>query len=109
MSGDAKPRPENQSLLSSRSYSSLLPHLTHARFLTVSGGIPPSSSFRIPHPNDEAARVLSYNRLQFLPCPGGKGSVLVFFPTETNLDQIGFVVVSVKVMGLDKGESFVGV
>uniref|UniRef100_A0A0D3CIY3 Uncharacterized protein n=1 Tax=Brassica oleracea var. oleracea TaxID=109376 RepID=A0A0D3CIY3_BRAOL len=52
-----------------------LPHLTHARFLTVSGGIPPSSSsaieasFRITHPNDEAARVLSYNRLQFLPFP----------------------------------------
>ncbi|KAF2558710.1 hypothetical protein F2Q68_00017362 [Brassica cretica] len=94
-----------------------VPHLTDARFLTVSGSIPPlsssgiESSFHIPHPNDEAARVLSYNRLQFLPCPG-KGSVLVFFPTGTNLDQLGFVVVSVsgddiRVMGLDKGEAFV--
>ncbi|CAN6885737.1 unnamed protein product [Brassica oleracea] len=40
-----------------------VPHLTHARFLTVSGGIPPSSSsaieasFRITHPNDEAAKL----------------------------------------------------
>ncbi|CAN7000664.1 unnamed protein product [Brassica rapa subsp. trilocularis] len=112
---------DSQLLFSSPSLSPPIlhrvPHLTHARFLTVSGGIPPSSSsaiessFRIPHPNDEAARVLSYNRLQFLPFPG-KGSVLVFFPTGTNLDQLGFVVVSVsgddiRVMGLDKDEAFV--
>ncbi|KAJ0264377.1 Uncharacterized protein HA466_0027430 [Hirschfeldia incana] len=115
---------ESQILFSSPSLSPPIlhrvPHLTHARFLTVSGGVPPSSSsaiessFRIPHPNDEVARVLSYNRLQFLPIPG-KASVLVFFPTGTNLDQLGFVVVStgnesggdIKVMGLDKGEVFV--
>ncbi|KAF2556333.1 hypothetical protein F2Q68_00017372 [Brassica cretica] len=113
---------DSQLLFSSPSLSPPIlhrvPHLTHARFLTVSGGIPPSSSsaiessFRIPHPNEEASRVLSYNRLQFLPCPG-KSSVLVFFPTGINLDQLGFLVVSVfsggdiKVMGLDKGEAFV--
>ncbi|KAH0926989.1 hypothetical protein HID58_019245 [Brassica napus] len=66
---------DSQLLFSSPSLSPPIlhrvPHLTHARFLTVSGGIPPSSSsaiessFRIPHPNDEAARsrgrpVLSY-------------------------------------------------
>ncbi|CAH8302124.1 unnamed protein product [Eruca vesicaria subsp. sativa] len=111
---------ESQLLFSSPSLSPPIlhrvPHLTHARFLTVSGGIPPSSSsaiessFRIPHPNNEAARVLSYNRLQFLPLPC-KDSVLVFFPTGTNLDQLGFVVISscdgIQVMGLDKGEVFV--
>ncbi|KAL0899942.1 hypothetical protein Bca101_083903 [Brassica carinata] len=115
---------DSQLLFSSPSLSPPIllrvPHLTHARFLTVSGGIPPSSSsaiessFRLPHPNDEAAGVLSYNRLQFLPFPG-KASVLVFFPTGTNLDQLGFVVVStgdesggdIKVVGLDKGEVFV--
>ncbi|KAF3606690.1 hypothetical protein DY000_02050076 [Brassica cretica] len=93
MRGDAKPPctpPENQSLRSSCTHqilscSSILPHrvphLTHARFLTVSGGIPPSSSsaikasFRITHPDEEAARVLSYNRLQFLPFPDQLGSV----------------------------------
>ncbi|CAA7051371.1 unnamed protein product [Microthlaspi erraticum] len=75
-----------------------IPHLTPARFLAVSG-VPPSVSssveanFRIPHPNDDAARALSYNRIQFLPFPG-KNSVLVFFPTGNNLDQIGFLALS---------------
>ncbi|CAH2053398.1 unnamed protein product [Thlaspi arvense] len=111
----------SQLLFSSPSLSppilSRIPHLTHARFLAVSG-VPPSSSsaieasFRIPHPNDDAARVLSYNRLQFLPCPG-KNSVLLFFPTGTNLDQIGFVLLSagdsdgLRVMGTDEGYLFV--
>ncbi|KAH0880449.1 hypothetical protein HID58_067843 [Brassica napus] len=60
---------DSQLLFSSPSLSPPIlhrvPHLTHARFLTVSGGIPPSSSsaiessFRIPHPNDEASRFKS--------------------------------------------------
>uniref|UniRef100_A0A1J3HMX7 Uncharacterized protein n=1 Tax=Noccaea caerulescens TaxID=107243 RepID=A0A1J3HMX7_NOCCA len=93
---------DSELLFSSPSLSppilSRIPHLTPARFLAVSG-VPPSvsssveASFRTPHPKDDAARVLSYNRLQFLPFPG-KNSVLVFFPTGTNLDQIGFLALS---------------
>ncbi|ESQ48071.1 hypothetical protein EUTSA_v10020051mg [Eutrema salsugineum] len=112
---------DSQLLFSSPSLSppilSRIPHLSHARFLAVSG-VPPSdssaieASFRIPHPNDDAERVLSYNRLQLLRCPV-KNCVLVFFPTGSNLDQIGFVLLStgdsgaIRVMGTDEGYVFV--
>ncbi|KAG2306129.1 hypothetical protein Bca52824_025877 [Brassica carinata] len=121
---------DSQLLFSSPSLSPPIlhrvPHLTHARFLTVSGGIPPSSSsaiessFRLPHPNDEAAGVLSYNRLQFLPFPG-KASVLVFslpeltsinsgswwFPPETSLVMKSGSWVWIKVKSLwPKSDSF---
>ncbi|KAL1221623.1 hypothetical protein V5N11_026237 [Cardamine amara subsp. amara] len=112
---------DSQLLFSSPSLSppilSPIPHLTPARFLSVSG-VPPSvssaidASFDIPNPHDDVSRVLSYNRLQFLPCPD-KNSVLVFFPTGTNLDQIGFLLLStgdsggLRVMGSDEGDVFV--
>ncbi|CAN8258901.1 unnamed protein product [Cochlearia groenlandica] len=112
---------DSQLLFSSPSLSppilSTVPHLTHARFLAVSG-VPPSvsaaisASFRIPHPNHDAARVLSYNRLQFLPCPD-KNSGLLFFPTGTNLDQIGFLILAAvdsggfRVVGSEEGDVFV--
>ncbi|XP_010487748.1 PREDICTED: uncharacterized protein LOC104765691 [Camelina sativa] len=113
---------DSELLFSSPSLSppilSTVPHLTPARFLSVSG-VPPSdssaivsASFNIPSPHDDTARVLSYNRLQFLPFPT-KNSVLVFFPTGTNLDRIGFLLLSVgdsgglQVMGSNGGDVFV--
>ncbi|AEE76081.1 unnamed protein product [Arabidopsis thaliana] len=112
---------DSQLLFSSPSLSppilSITPHLTPARFLSVSG-VPPSdssainSSFKISNPHDDTVRVLSYNRLQFLPFPS-KNSVLVFFPTGTNLDQIGFLLLSygdsggLQVTGSDEGDVFV--
>ncbi|XP_006299498.2 uncharacterized protein LOC17893434 [Capsella rubella] len=97
---------------------STVPHLTPARFLSVSG-VPPSgssaiaaASLSVPNPPDDTAKVLSYNRLQFLPFPS-KNSVLVFFPTGTNLDRIGFLLLStgdsggLQVLGSDEGDVFV--
>ncbi|KAG7577716.1 hypothetical protein ISN45_Aa03g019700 [Arabidopsis thaliana x Arabidopsis arenosa] len=111
----------SQLLFSSPSLSppilSTIPHFSPARFLSVSG-VPPSdssaihSSFNILNPHDDTARVLSYNRLQFLPFPS-KNSVLVFFPTGTNLDQIGFLLLStgdsggLQVTGSNEGDVFV--
>ncbi|KFK22157.1 hypothetical protein AALP_AAs43032U000100 [Arabis alpina] len=55
----------------------------------------PSLSPPLPH---LASSALSYNRLQFLPCPA-QNSVLLFFPTGSNLDQIGFLLLSTRDSG----------
>ncbi|XP_010525839.1 PREDICTED: uncharacterized protein LOC104803578 [Tarenaya hassleriana] len=77
-----------------------LPHLSLPRFLSTAAAVPPSASSYIAakfghmNPHEDALPMLSYNRLQILPCPGKK-SVLVFFPTGINCDQVGFLVLSV--------------
>ncbi|XP_044478080.1 uncharacterized protein LOC123205217 [Mangifera indica] len=57
-------------------------------------------SFLSSSPQNEAVSALSHNRLQFLHCPFN-GSVIVFFSTGYNHDQIGFLVVLVKESGFD--------
>ncbi|KAG6672766.1 hypothetical protein I3842_16G075900 [Carya illinoinensis] len=73
------------------------PHLSLPRFLLTSS-IPPSTpssvSFHVEHhtthQNDAASHLL-HNRLSFLQQPNSK-SVIVFFPTGDNSEQVGFLV-----------------
>ncbi|KAK9282824.1 hypothetical protein L1049_011047 [Liquidambar formosana] len=72
------------------------PRLSLSRFLVTSAPfIPPSVSSSLSHifpPEDhipDASSVFANNRLQLLPCPNN--TVLVFFPTGQNSDQVGFV------------------
>ncbi|KAF5460106.1 hypothetical protein F2P56_020000, partial [Juglans regia] len=73
------------------------PHLSLPKFLLTSS-IPPSTSSSVSslvghhaaHQNDAASHLL-HNRLSFLQQPNSK-SVIVFFPTGVNSEQVGFLV-----------------
>ncbi|KAG6683942.1 hypothetical protein I3842_12G038600 [Carya illinoinensis] len=80
------------------------PHLSLPRFLLTSS-IPPSTSssisfhvgHHIAHQNDTASHLL-HNRLAFLQQPNSK-SVVVFFPTGVNSEQVGFLILSLDGLG----------
>ncbi|KAG2676295.1 hypothetical protein I3760_12G046400 [Carya illinoinensis] len=80
------------------------PHLSLPRFLLTSS-IPPSTSSSISfhighhtaHQNDAASH-LFHNRLSFLQQPNSK-SVLVFFPTGVDSEQVGFLILSLDGLG----------
>ncbi|KAJ4834206.1 hypothetical protein Tsubulata_020560 [Turnera subulata] len=85
------------------------PALSLSRFLSTSTTadhpvFPSTASYIDPSPfkpqdhNFPASLLLPYNRLQFLKCPreGGKSDVVLFFPTGVDLDQVGFLLLSVK-------------
>ncbi|KAG7952181.1 hypothetical protein I3843_12G046500 [Carya illinoinensis] len=80
------------------------PHLSLPRFLLTSS-IPPSTSSSISfhighhtaHQNDAASHLL-HNRLSFLQQPNSK-SVLVFFPTGVDSEQVGFLILSLDGLG----------
>ncbi|KAF5462782.1 hypothetical protein F2P56_018763 [Juglans regia] len=73
------------------------PHLSLPKFL-LNSSIPPSTSSSVSslvghhaaHQNDAASHLL-HNRLSFLQQPNSK-SVIVFFPTGVNFEQVGFLV-----------------
>ncbi|CAK9166786.1 unnamed protein product [Ilex paraguariensis] len=97
-------------LFSSPSLSPLLPppfpNLSLTRFLQTST----ADSFLLPSTRTSIATQfglqvpdpspLLCNRIQLLRCPG-TASVVVFFPTGDNSDQVGFVILSVKDTQLD--------
>ncbi|KAJ8752268.1 hypothetical protein K2173_003904 [Erythroxylum novogranatense] len=100
------PCPQSLSqLFNSSSLSPLLlnppPHFSLSRFLSSSDfPVPTSVSFSVdsllgPQQLNDAASMFYHNRLQLLQYPNGN-SVIVFFPTGSNNEQVGFLVVSVK-------------
>ncbi|XP_034205564.1 uncharacterized protein LOC117619670 [Prunus dulcis] len=103
------PKPNSTTLLFSSSSSLLaplppLPHLSLPRFLLTSppdsaplpSSVPSVASFLGPHhPKSDVSSSLLYNRLQFLQCPQ-INTVVVFFPTGENSDQVGFLQLVLK-------------
>ncbi|KAL6276658.1 hypothetical protein ACE6H2_020259 [Prunus campanulata] len=82
-----------------------LPHLSLSRFLLTSppdsaplpSSVPFVASFLGPHhPKSDVSSSLLYNRLEFLQCPQ-INTVVVFFPTGENSDQVGFLQLVLKV------------
>ncbi|XP_061956992.1 uncharacterized protein LOC133678625 isoform X2 [Populus nigra] len=80
------------------------PHLSLTRFISTStladSPLPLSTASSIafsfgPQDLHFSSPLLAYNRLQFLKCPHDD-TVVVFFSTGTNLDRIGFLLLSVK-------------
>ncbi|KAJ6881687.1 hypothetical protein NC651_028323 [Populus alba x Populus x berolinensis] len=80
------------------------PHLSLTRFISTStladSPIPLSTASSIafsfgPQDLHFSSPLLAYNRLQFLKCPHDD-TVVVFFSTGTNLDRVGFLLLSVK-------------
>lgn len=81
------------------------PGLTLPRFLHTSGsGLLPSASTRIAFEfghqrakldlyEDNFSSVADFNCLQLLPCGDGSNTMLAFFPTGENCDQVGYVIV----------------
>ncbi|KAL1822817.1 hypothetical protein ACET3Z_009595 [Daucus carota] len=88
------------SLFSPAQSFSPFPHLSLSRFLetTKDASILPSTSSKLanftlgPHDYQTPFR---YNSLEMMKC-SGSGRVLVFFPAGPNLDQVGFVLLSVE-------------
>ncbi|CAL9004759.1 unnamed protein product [Prunus brigantina] len=103
------PKPNSTTLLFSSSSSLLpalppLPHLSLPRFLLTSppdsaplpSSVPSVASFLGPHhPKSDVSSSLLYNRLEFLQCPQ-INTVVVFFPTGENSDQVGFLQLVLK-------------
>lgn len=87
------------------------PNLTLSRFLKTSSSILPftttsiasqlSSPSFLNHPNH---RLLAHNALQLMRCPG-TNSTLAFFPTGSNSDQVGVLVLTVEDSRLNVTES----
>ncbi|KAL3574934.1 hypothetical protein D5086_023035 [Populus alba] len=80
------------------------PHLSLTRFISTStladSPLPLSTASSIafsfgPQDLHFSSPLLAYNRLQFLKCPHDD-TVVVFFSTGTNLDRVGFLLLSVK-------------
>ncbi|KAJ6672720.1 TATA BOX-BINDING PROTEIN ASSOCIATED FACTOR RNA polymerase I SUBUNIT C [Salix viminalis] len=80
------------------------PHLSLTRFISTStlpdAPLPLSTASSIafsfgPQDLHFSSPLLAYNRLQFLKCPRDD-TVVVFFTTGTNLDRVGFLLLSVK-------------
>ncbi|KAJ4721002.1 TATA box-binding protein associated factor RNA polymerase I subunit C [Melia azedarach] len=81
-----------------------LPQLSLTRFLSTSSSIPLSTSSSIasqfgPQTPLHTVSDFSFNRLRLLHCPI-HNSILAFFPTGFNHDQLGFLLVSCKESGL---------
>ncbi|KAG5233834.1 TATA box-binding protein-associated factor RNA polymerase [Salix suchowensis] len=80
------------------------PHLSLTRFISTStladAPLPLSTASSIafsfgPQDLHFSSPLLAYNRLQFLKCPHDD-TVVVFLTTGTNLDRVGFLLLSVK-------------
>lgn len=81
------------------------PRLTLPRFLHTSGsGLLPTAASRIASEfghqrakldlfEENSSSVADFNRLQLLPCCDGSNTMLAFFPTGNNCDQVGYVIV----------------
>ena len=74
------------------------PHLSLNKFLETSSVLPTlassiSSSFHSQH-NHKTPNIPLRNRLEPLYCPSNQ--LILFFPTGSNLDYVGFLVLSVK-------------
>ncbi|XP_052621964.1 uncharacterized protein LOC111893160 [Lactuca sativa] len=74
-------------------------NLSLSRFLHKSSSILPSTTTSIasqlPSSYSNPETLLAFNSLQLLRCPGSN-STLAFFPTGSNSDKIGYVMLSVK-------------
>ncbi|XP_024965387.1 uncharacterized protein LOC112505697 isoform X1 [Cynara cardunculus var. scolymus] len=75
------------------------PNLSLSRFLYTSSSLLPSTTTSIASQLFSSSfnpdRLLAHNSLQLLRCPG-TNSTLAFFPTGSNSDQVGFVILSVE-------------
>ncbi|XP_011000736.1 PREDICTED: uncharacterized protein LOC105108208 isoform X2 [Populus euphratica] len=80
------------------------PHLSLTRFISTStladSPLPHSTASSIafsfgPQDLHFSSPLVAYHRLQFLKCPHDD-TVVVFFSTGTNLDRVGFLLLSVK-------------
>ncbi|XP_071723970.1 uncharacterized protein [Rutidosis leptorrhynchoides] len=98
----SKPQDHNllfTSLSISPQISPPFPKLSLPRFLYTASSILPSTTTSIASQlasyTSKPDRHLAHNTLQLLRCPG-TNSTLAFFPTGSNSDEVGFVVLSVE-------------